>query len=95
MNGVDRMSSIIDRCGNCGSSRVVVDESGDATCAHCGAPLCDHCSQVLEAHRKEDGTVGRRHERDDLKVPRCPAHKAELVEQRRARMRLIQGGKSA
>lgn len=70
---------------------ITVDCDGDSTCVSCGAPLCSGCNQVLEAYRREDGTVGRRHERN-LVAPRCPAYKAEMVEYRRSHMRLIQGG---
>lgn len=79
-------------CANCSSSRLVGENTDLATCLDCGATLCDFCDQVMEAYKRPDGEVARRHERDDLVAPSCPAHKAEVVRHRRSRMRLIQGG---
>ncbi len=86
-----------DRCGNCGSTRIVLVNGSDeeAMCSNCSAPICGHCSQVMLAVQEEDGSIGRRHERDDLVAPRCPVHKAELVTERRAQMHLVKGGEAS
>ncbi len=86
------MQSIIERCANCNSTHLVRDEADLSLCVTCGATLCEHCDQVMETYQKDDDTIDWRHERADLKAPRCPAHKAELVRERRSQMRLIRGG---
>lgn len=83
-------------CGCPNSWTQCEEEMQQFACPECGGPVYFESNDDFEGLKPGDEvTIVERHDRDDLKAPRCSRHKAQLVRDRRAQMHLVKGGRGA
>ena len=77
------------RCPTCDSKKieeeVYLTPARMNICADCGELLCRECGQAVDIINQE---LEVRH-RMELTRPKCSVHKAEIVRDRRAQMRVV------